>query len=289
MTASTRSSESRTTWTDGANLAGAGIIDPLPARRPFTAANSLSVHVRPEDPAATAAVARDVIRWGAAVVTDLGSAPTAAATLGERLATPASVHTGCTFSLRASASPTHLGETLSSIEPHTDFAYRQHPPTLQVLHSIRPARIGGLSTLVDGLAVIERLDDATVDVLATVPVEFAAISTTVHFHSRRPVFELVGGNMRSIAYNRLKLVGAMGLELRNALQRFDRVLRDPALELQLALGSGDAIVFDNRRVLHGRTPFDDPRRHLEGWLGNIDDLESLVRLANAATLPQPSP
>lgn len=283
MTATTLAPAGRSTWTDGANLAESGTTDPLPARQPFTGADALGVYVLPETGAAMAAVACDVVRRGAVVVTGLGSDPTSAATLGERLATPAHVHTGCTFSLRASATPTHLGETLSAIEPHTDLAYRQHPPTLQALHSIRPARAGGLSTLVDGLAVLERLDEAAVETLATMPVEFAAISTTVHFRSRRPVVELVGGKLQSIAYNRLKLVGAIGPAVREALERFDRVLRDPELELQLALGPGEAVVFDNRRVLHGRTSFDDSRRHLEGWFGNIDDLESLVRLASAVT------
>ena len=281
-TEATISTHSRNAWTDGANLAGLVGVDSLPARRPFTAADALPRHAWPASPIAAAALAQDLARWGALVVSGLGVDVKGAAVLGERLATPAHVHTGCSFSLRASATPTHLGETFAAISPHTDLAYRQHPPTLQVLHSIQPALTGGCSMLVDGLAVVAALNEMTVELLSTVPIEFVAISETVHFRSRRPLLELVGGELRSIAYNRLKLVPVGDSRLRAAIDCFERALADPALVQTLDLGVGEALVFDNRRVLHGRTPFDDPRRHLEGWFGNIDDVDSLARLSAIA-------
>ncbi len=38
---------------------------------------------------------------------------------------------------------------------------------------------------------------------------------------------------------------------------------EPRLQARLKLGAGEAVVFDNHRVLHSRTGFSDSRRHLQ--------------------------
>ena len=38
------------------------------------------------------------------------------------------------------------------------------------------------------------------------------------------------------------------------------------------------VIFDNRRVLHGRRPITDPRRHVIGCFLDDDDLRSTYRL-----------
>jgi gamma-butyrobetaine dioxygenase len=46
------------------------------------------------------------------------------------------------------------------------------------------------------------------------------------------------------------------------------LLARPERQLNLRLGPGDCLVFDNTRILHGRTAFsgaaDSPGRHLQG-------------------------
>ena len=45
----------------------------------------------------------------------------------------------------------------------------------------------------------------------------------------------------------------------SAYRRFAALLRDPRYHLQLRLGDGDLVVFDNQRTLHGRTAFSSAR------------------------------
>ena len=48
--------------------------------------------------------------------------------------------------------------------------------------------------------------------------------------------------------------------------------------IELTLAAGDAIVFDNRRVLHARTGFDPSEgRHLQGCYVDIDAIASTAR------------
>lgn len=60
-------------------------------------------------------------------------------------------------------------------------------------------------------------------------------------------------------------------ELFSALAHFRRILEDPANMLELRLEEGQAVIFDNRRVLHARREFDNTKG--ERWLKGayVDD------------------
>lgn len=49
------------------------------------------------------------------------------------------------------------------------------------------------------------------------------------------------------------------------------------MQLSFHLTAGDVVAFNNRRVLHGRTAFDQARvsRHLEGCYVDIDETLSI--------------
>jgi gamma-butyrobetaine dioxygenase len=63
-----------------------------------------------------------------------------------------------------------------------------------------------------------------------------------------------------------------------AYRAFMALTRDAAFHLTLKLRAGEMVVFDNRRVLHGRDAFDPStgRRHLQGCY--VDRGEMLSRL-----------
>jgi gamma-butyrobetaine dioxygenase len=197
-----------------------------------------------------------------------------------RIATPCATHTGSSFTLRASSSPTHLGETYGEILPHTDMAYRQQPPSLQVLHGLVAAEDGGDTVLVDGEALLGRLSDRAVRRLSATPVTFAATSDEVSLRGRHRILSVEGTALQQVVFNDRKLLVDPDADdgLWFALDAFVAALEDPTLRLQLRLPAGSMLVFDNRRVLHGRTAFTDPRRHLEGWFGNLDDADSRRRV-----------
>jgi len=68
-----------------------------------------------------------------------------------------------------------------------------------------------------------------------------------------------------------------------AYRAFCRMLAHPAVALDVRLASGELVVFDNRRVLHGRSGYDPTEhRHLQGCYADTDAVRSAVRLAEAA-------
>lgn len=58
------------------------------------------------------------------------------------------------------------------------------------------------------------------------------------------------------------------------------MLRDPAYAVSLKLGSGEMVVFDNRRVLHGREAFNPATgyRHLHGCYVDRGEWDSRIRV-----------
>jgi gamma-butyrobetaine dioxygenase len=65
-----------------------------------------------------------------------------------------------------------------------------------------------------------------------------------------------------------------------ARQLFDHRLRAPDFEIRFLLGAGELVMFDNCRLLHGRTAFDPSQglRHLQGCYIDLDGPRSLYRV-----------
>ena len=66
-----------------------------------------------------------------------------------------------------------------------------------------------------------------------------------------------------------------------AYDRFTRLVRDPRHHYRFALRPGDVLLYDNHRVLHGRTEFDSAKgvRHLQGAYIDHDGPDTMYRLA----------
>ncbi len=64
-----------------------------------------------------------------------------------------------------------------------------------------------------------------------------------------------------------------------ALRVFSRYAHDPRFQIRFAYAEGDLVVFDNRRVLHGREPFASTgARRLVGCYMDRDDVLSALRV-----------
>lgn len=171
---------------------------------------------------------------------------------------------------------------------HTDNPYREPVPGIQLLHCLVNETSSGLSTLADSLAVaeaLEREDPEGLELLATTPVRFRFTDENEELVERRTIIQRdATGRMTGVHYSpRLDYVPLMDAETTRRFQRARRRLgelfADARFELRFALGAGELVMFDNSRVLHGRTAF-DPReghRHLQGCYIDLDGPRSLYR------------
>ena len=83
---------------------------------------------------------------------------------------------GAFFNVRSEPNASDLAYTSLHLDPHTDNPYRSPVPGVQLLHCLANETSGGMSTLVDGFAVVDALrarDPEAYQVLSTTPVRFA--------------------------------------------------------------------------------------------------------------------
>jgi gamma-butyrobetaine dioxygenase len=176
-----------------------------------------------------------------------------------------------------------------ALGPHTDNPYRTPAPGIQILHCLQNETSGGLSTLVDSLAVAQALrseDPQGFALLSRVPLRFEFRDASTHLVAVKPMIELDGqGQMLGVFYSpRLEDIPLMPEQdtrrYQRARRRIAELFEDPAYELRFKLDPGQFMMFDNNRVLHGRSAFDpsEGHRQLQGCYIDRDGPRSLYRV-----------
>lgn len=179
---------------------------------------------------------------------------------------------GLVFDVRSVPQPENLAYSDLGLGLHTDNPYREPVPGFQALHALVTSPEGGDSLFADGFALAAHLRDSAPDafrILTTTAVPFHYRSADAELYAARPLIQLsCEGEVAAVHYNNRSIrVGAQTAPaFYPAYRRFAALLREPRLQLRLRLADGDLVVFDNQRVLHGRTAFTSARhpRHLQG-------------------------
>ena len=206
---------------------------------------------------------------------------------------------GRLFDVRVVADPANLAFTSRAIPPHTDNPYRDPVPTLQLLHCLRDADLGGDTGLVDGFAAAAALraaDPARSRVLTT-----RLLAVRVRRQGDRAAGQpaadqrspRTGGSPRcgstTARCSRCGCPPSRQQAAYAAYRTWAGLLGRPEFMLTLRLAPGDCLIFDNTRVLHARTAFaatgrpgDGPvpgppgERHLQGCYADLDGLLSTL-------------
>jgi gamma-butyrobetaine dioxygenase len=103
-------------------------------------------------------------------------------------------------------------------------------------------------------------------------VPFPYQSKDTELYAERPLIQLsVTGQIAAVHYNSRSIapLGVSAAEagtFYGAYRHFAALMREPRFQLRTRLGEGTLVVFDNQRILHGRTAFSSARhpRHLRG-------------------------
>jgi gamma-butyrobetaine dioxygenase len=195
---------------------------------------------------------------------------------------------GRLFDVIVEPDPINLAFTPLGLPLHTDNPYRDPVPTVQLLHCLSAATTGGGSRFADGFAAAERLreeDPAAFESLATHDVAFRFHDDTTDLRARGTIIETTArGELTGIRLNHRSMEPPdMPTDVLDDWYRSYRslctILARPDSALEITLEPGDLIVFDNRRVLHGRSAFAvTARRHLQGCYADIDSIRSAVRI-----------
>jgi gamma-butyrobetaine dioxygenase len=200
---------------------------------------------------------------------------------------------GLTFDVRSVPQPENLAYSDLGLGLHTDNPYREPVPGFQALHALVTSPEGGDSLFADGFALAAQLRASAPDaftLLTTTAVPFHYRSADAELFAARPLIQLsCEGEVTAVHYNNrsIRVAARTAPEFYAAYRRFAALLREPRFQLKLRLADGDLVVFDNQRVLHGRTAFTSAAhpRHLKGCYLTRDSVFSetgLLRRALAA-------
>ena len=272
--------------------------DGLPSPTPWTADSvvlprhgwgDIDGHDTSGGDGALLAAVSDFLRLGAIVITGVPNDDGAVATVASRFGYIRETNFGRVFDVRSVPDANDLAYTSVALSPHTDNPYRTPVPGIQLLHCLANETSGGASTLVDSMAVVERLREENIEwfeILATTPVQFRFRDGTTDLRSVRTVIHtddcgMVSGLNYSPRLDHSPLLSRDMTKLfQRARRRLAELLSDPTFEMRLLLRPGEVEMFANDRVLHGRSAYDPHQgiRHLQGCYIDADAPRSLYRV-----------
>lgn len=238
------------------------------------------------DDAAAAAWLDHIARFGFCIVSGTPTTMAATEALARRIGYVRETIFGGMWEFQADLSRADTAYTNHTLRPHTDGTYSHDAPGLQLLHCLAFDGTGGESTMVDGFRVAAQLRVAEPDlyeVLSTVEVPGRYVGDGVHLRAERPVFRHgADGLLIQVSFNNadrapFSLSTDDMRRFYEALRAFEHRVNDERLQWHRVNRPGDALVFDNWRVLHGRLAYTG-HRHLCGCYVNREDYLSRRRM-----------
>jgi gamma-butyrobetaine dioxygenase len=240
-----------------------------------------------------------VARYGAGLLRDVPASDGMVTAVAETFGYVRETNYGRIFDVRVVSDPANLAFTSRAIAPHTDNPYRDPVPTLQLLHCLRDASLGGDTVLVDGFAAAAALraaDPSSFAVLTATPIPFAYVDKEISLTACQPLISLsprgriTGVRLNNRSMQPVRLPFERAETVYAAYRAWATMTGRPEFALSLRLVPGDCLIFDNTRILHARTAFaaspapapapapapGPGGRHLQGCYADIDGLLSTL-------------
>jgi len=198
---------------------------------------------------------------------------------------------GRVFDIIRTAEQKSIANSVQPLMPHTDEPYRYRAPGLILFHCIQAnPKDGGVSTYVDGFKVAEALrreDPGAFDLLSRHIIPYRRLyADEVDVQAASRMINIDdAGNVIGIRFN--DRVAAPLVLPEDAVEPFYAAFSKLAqlygrTEFRLSIGlvTGDLMLIDNDRVLHGRTGFADGAsfRHIRQAHVNRTDFHSRLRI-----------
>ncbi len=192
------------------------------------------------------------------------------------------------FNVKSKPNPNDLAYTSLALSPHTDNPYRNPVPCIQILHCIENNVSGGLSTLVDGFTVTEKLKNEFLDyyeILTQIKVRYQFIDQSVVLEDWAEMIQLnENGEFKQVRFSpRLDFVPLLDKEKLDlfylARNKISELFNSDKYRVEFRLMPGDLLMMDNHRLLHGRTSYNanEGERFLQGCYIDYDSTEGKLK------------
>ena len=230
----------------------------------------------------------DFHSFGFVIITNLSSKEGVVIDFAENLGPVRSTNFGKYFDVISKPNPNDLAYTGLGLSAHADNPYRKPIPGIQLLHCISNEAQGGDSTLVDGLTITNYLKENETkyfDILTSTEILFRFKDKDVILENWGKLIELDNeNNFKQIRFSgRLDYVPLLDPEKLTLFYKARKKLYELCSAklnfINFRLDSGMLMMFDNHRLLHGRTKYDPSSgyRHLQGCYIEHDSTEGKLR------------
>ena len=176
--------------------------------------------------------------------------------------------------------------TQEELRPHTDSTYSNDAPGLQLLLCCEYNAVGGESIMVDGFKIAETIKNENKDIfkiLSTIEVPGNYIGDGVFLEAKRPIFRLDSDDqLIQVSFNNydraaFRLENELTVKFYDAIKKFDLLANNKEYQWRHILKPGELLIFNNWRILHGRSVFKGIRK-ISGCYINKEDFDSSCRI-----------
>ena len=193
---------------------------------------------------------------------------------------------GGLWSFQSNENKADSAYTQEELRPHTDATYSNDAPGLQLLLCCEYSAEGGESIMVDGLKIAEEIknsDNEIFNILSNTNVKGNYIGDGVFLEAERPIFKLnENKEIIQVSFNNydrapFRFDNELTKKFYSAIKKFDLIANDKNYQWRHILKPGDLLIFNNWRILHGRSSFSGTRK-ISGCYINKEDFDSSCKI-----------
>jgi alpha-ketoglutarate-dependent taurine dioxygenase len=217
--------------------------------------------------------------YGLLLIREVPESQESVANIANRIGTLRDTFYGRTWDVKSVPEAKNVAYTAQYLGLHMDLLYMANPPGYQFLHCLKNTCEGGTSLFSDTFEAVEKLSKTDEGQLRQFHIPYHYRNAGEHYWYTHPVIAKTKGNLQHVNYSppfqapllnpKTESTGSFfgGPDLRpalSALKNFTKQVESEENLFEYRLQEGECVVFNNRRVLHGRRQFD--AAHGERWL-----------------------
>ncbi|KAH7413267.1 hypothetical protein BKA64DRAFT_703374 [Cadophora sp. MPI-SDFR-AT-0126] len=220
------------------------------------------------------------------------------AEIAGRIGTIRDTFYGRTWDVKSVAQAKNVAYTHQFLGLHMDLLYMTNPPGFQLLHCLKNTCKGGASLFSDSFYTIHGMSPLDQQVLSTTDLAYHYRNAGEHYYYERPLLELdrttvhtKHGKQAAVKFVNYSppfqapfpvtknSQGNVFPKVARALRTFADRVESPRNLFEYKMKEGECVIFNNRRVLHGRRQFDAGKgeRWLKGTYVDTDVFKSKWR------------